>query len=120
MKGSQLEIADRVRNLREERGLTQLDLSRATGLSQATISRIESGEFKNLRGETLTKLSIALRVTTDYLLGRSDAAVPQHPFGIDLGARALLRIFEGLDEENKRTLGAFAEFLEIRANNGLD
>lgn len=115
-----MNVGNRVRDLREERGLTQIDLKRATGLSQATISRIEAGEFQNLRSDTLTKLADSLRVTSDYLLGRSDAAMPQHPFGIDLGAKALLRIFERLDEENKRTLGAFAEFLEIRANNDTD
>lgn len=113
-KGAKLNIGTRVRALREQRGLTQLDLRNATGLSQATISRIEGGEFQNLRGDTLVKLADSLRVTTDYLLGRSDDDVRQHPFGTDLGARALLKIYEGLCEENKRTLGEFAEFLELK------
>jgi transcriptional regulator with XRE-family HTH domain len=118
--GSKLSVGTRVKDLREQRGLTQLDLKNATGLSQATISRIESGEFENLRSDTLTKLADSLRVTSDYLLGRSDAAIQRHPFGIDLGAKELLRIFQGLDEETKRALGSFAEFLEMKANNGLE
>ena len=110
-------IGKRVRGLREERGLTQKDLKEATGLSQATISRIESGEFNNLRGNTVIKLADALRVTTDYLLGRTDASGPQHIFGADLGAKALLNIHELLGMEDKRMLESFAEFLEMRAKD---
>ena len=110
-----MNIGGRVRELREKRGLTQLDLTKATGLSQATISRIESGEFENLRGKTLVKLADSLRVTTDYLLGRTDKASPQHIFGVDLGAKALLKIYQDLDEDGKRMLGAFGEFLEMKS-----
>lgn len=112
-----MNIGGRVRELREKRGLTQLDLKKATGLSQATISRIESGEFENLRGKTLVKLADSLRVTTDYLLGRTDDAGPRHLFGSDLGTKALLEIYQSLDREDKRILESFAEFLEMRAKD---
>ena len=118
-RGNKLNIGTRVKALRGQRGLTQIELKKATGLSQATLSRIESGEFQNLRGDTLVKLADSLRVTTDYLLGRSDSAAPKHAFGSDLGARALLKIYEGLDEDNKRTLGAFAEFIEMKSSSSL-
>lgn len=106
----------RIKDLREQRGLTQRELSAATGRSQATLSRIENGEFKNIRGTTLTQLADSLRISTDYLLGRSDSTAPQHPLGADLGARALLEIYQGLDEEGKRTLGEFAEFLKTKSH----
>lgn len=112
-----MSIGSRVRGLREKRGMNQQDLKRATGVSHATISRIESGEFENLRTETLVKLADALRVTTDYLLGRTDASGPQHIFGADLGAKALLNIYEILGMEDKRTLESFAEFLEMRVKD---
>ena len=59
-------------------------------------------------------------MTTDYLLGRTDESGPQHIFGADLGAKALLKIYQDLDEDGKRTLGAFGEFLEIRSREKLE
>jgi transcriptional regulator with XRE-family HTH domain len=49
--------------------MTQEQLATATGLKQFHISRIESGDIKDVKGDTLARLSKALRVTTDFLLG---------------------------------------------------
>jgi transcriptional regulator with XRE-family HTH domain len=40
----------------------------ATGLRQFHISRIESGDIKDVKGETLRRLARALRVSADFLL----------------------------------------------------
>ena len=63
----------RLRTARQTlRGMTQVDLARATGLPASSIAHFEGGgrkpSFDNLR-----KLANALDVTTDYLLGRIDA-----------------------------------------------
>jgi len=62
-------LGERVRKRRSELGLTQEQLSAATGLKQFHISRIESGAIKDVKGETLVRLARALRVRTDFLLG---------------------------------------------------
>jgi len=62
-------LGERVRKRRSELGLTQEQLSAATGLKQFHISRIESGDIKDVKGETLVRLARALRVRTDFLLG---------------------------------------------------
>ena len=61
-------LGDRVRQRRGELDLTQEQLAAATGLKQFHISRIESGDIKDVKGETLRRLARALRVTTDFLL----------------------------------------------------
>ena len=61
-------LGDRVRQMRGELDLTQEQLAAATGLKQFHISRIESGDIKDVKGETLRRLARALRVTTDFLL----------------------------------------------------
>ena len=62
---------ERLRTAREMRGLSQADLAAKTGLPPSSIAHFEGGKrkpsFDNLR-----KLSEALSVTTDYLLGRAD------------------------------------------------
>lgn len=54
-------VTNSVRLVREARGLTQEDLARASGVSQNSISRIETGERKP-RKSTLAKLAKALEV----------------------------------------------------------
>ena len=65
----------RLRDAREMRELSQLELAERARLQQAAISHYESGarrpSLQNLR-----RLSEALEVTTDYLVGRSESAEP--------------------------------------------
>ena len=44
-------FCDRLRSLREEKGLTLYQLSRMIGVSEATVQRYESGEIVNPRRE---------------------------------------------------------------------
>lgn len=47
--------------------LTQKDLSDKTGIAQSYIARLEKGEFKNPRKETLEKLAAAMGTTVNWL-----------------------------------------------------
>ena len=49
----------KLRDLRRERGLSQLDLELESGLNRTEISRIENG-LKNIEFATIVKLAIAL------------------------------------------------------------
>jgi transcriptional regulator with XRE-family HTH domain len=66
-------LGDRVRQRRDELELTQEQLAAASGLKQFHISRIESGDIKDVKGETLRRLARALRVTSDFLLEIAEA-----------------------------------------------
>lgn len=61
------ELAKRVKELRNRRGLSQELLAENTGLSLRTIQRIENGETTP-RGDTLQRLSIALQVSPDEIV----------------------------------------------------
>lgn len=60
-------VAEGLRRIREEKGLTIPDLSKATGIAQATIYRIEAGETKRIRGSTLQKLATAFGMSMSDL-----------------------------------------------------
>jgi len=62
-------LGERIRQRRDELGLTQEQLATATGLKQFHISRIENGDIKDVKGDTLRRLALALRITSDFLLG---------------------------------------------------
>ncbi|RYY39029.1 MAG: XRE family transcriptional regulator [Chitinophagaceae bacterium] len=54
-------FGSRLRQLRELRGLSQLDLELASGINRTEISRIENGQ-KNIELATIVRLAIALDV----------------------------------------------------------
>ncbi len=62
---------NRIRNLREDRDLRQIDVAKATGIDQKTLSNYETGKT-NPDSYALIKLADFFDVTIDYLVGRSD------------------------------------------------
>lgn len=63
-----LSFGNRVRLLREKNHWSQKELSDISGITQATISRIESGKSKELGSFTLRNLARVLGVTMESLL----------------------------------------------------
>ena len=61
----------RLRQLRERRGLTQRALGELCGLSKNVITHYECGDF-GPTAHSLIALADFFNVSTDYLLGRSD------------------------------------------------
>jgi transcriptional regulator with XRE-family HTH domain len=66
---------ERIRNLREDRDLTQQDLANLLNCTQACYSHYESGK-RDIPTEVLTKLADFYSVSTDYLLGRTNQKAP--------------------------------------------
>lgn len=64
-------IINRIRTLREDRDLRQIDVSNATGIDQKTLSNYETGKT-NPDSFAIIKLAEFFNVTTDHLLGVSE------------------------------------------------
>ncbi|MCQ2400147.1 MAG: helix-turn-helix domain-containing protein [Clostridia bacterium] len=64
-------FSERLKELRQEKGLTIEGLARETGLSKSAISRWELSQADVL-SRYLVVLADYFGVTTDYLLGRED------------------------------------------------
>ena len=101
---------DRLRRARESRSLSQAELAKMADLQPAAISHFETGQrapsFDNLR-----KLSDALEVSVDYLLGRIDEE--QHGRGLASAPRAqqLFRHAEKLSDKSFSALEMMAKAL---------
>ena len=61
----------RIRDLREDLDLRQVDVANATGIDQKTLSNYETGKT-NPDSFSILKLADFFNVTTDYLLGYSE------------------------------------------------
>jgi repressor LexA len=64
-------LGERIRQLRQNKGLTQQKLAEMLNTTNATISNYETGA-STPDYETLQKIADIFNVTTDYLLGRTD------------------------------------------------
>lgn len=64
-------VGQRIKNIREQRGLTQEQLAENVNVSRSTIAGAENGK---LTFDTLCMLADYLDTSTDYLLGRAEAA----------------------------------------------
>lgn len=62
---------NRLKELRKEKGYTQIKIQMLTGIDQSDYSKIESGK-RYYTFEQCRKLAIALDISMDYLAGLTD------------------------------------------------
>lgn len=65
---------NRIRMLREDKDLRQIDVANATGIDQKTLSNYETGKT-NPDCEALILLADFFNVSIDYLVGRTDIII---------------------------------------------
>jgi transcriptional regulator with XRE-family HTH domain len=63
-----MDIGKRIRDLREERGLTQREVARRAGLTPSGVGFIEHGQTRNPSAETVMAVARALGVPVEELL----------------------------------------------------
>lgn len=69
-----MNIGRRIKNLREEHGLTQLAFAKILNVNNSTLSQYESGD-RVPSDATKVKIANYFQVTLDYLMGRTDEKV---------------------------------------------
>lgn len=65
---------NRIRDLREDRDLRQIDVADATGIDQKTLSNYETGKT-NPDSYAIIKLADFFEVSADYLIGRETSSM---------------------------------------------
>lgn len=66
----------RIRDLREDKDLTQLQIAQILGMSQTGYSKYETGE-NDIPTAILIKMAEFYNVSIDYILGQTDVPVRQ-------------------------------------------
>lgn len=96
-------FSERLKQVRESRGWSQLDLANKCGLQATAISHFETGS-RSPSFDNLKRLADALSVSSDYLLGRSDDPALAGP-----EAASLFRDVEKLSSEDIEMLKMMKE-----------
>ena len=68
-------FVNRLKNLRKEKGLTQIQMQFLTGIDQSDYSKIENGK-RYYTFEQCKRIAIALDTSMDYLAGLTDDKKP--------------------------------------------
>ncbi|MFC4768694.1 helix-turn-helix domain-containing protein [Effusibacillus consociatus] len=63
-------IGEKIKNLREARGWTQIYLAEKIGMNNSVLSRIEAGK-RPVEDHEIKQFADVFEVSTDYLLGRT-------------------------------------------------
>lgn len=108
------DIGSKVVTLRSKLGMSQKDLADASGIPQATVSRIEREIIQQPRLEVLRKLAEALHVTVDYLADRTDAMSGNDVVSSDPRAEAIFRGYGDMSEQERAELMSFVRFLQSK------
>lgn len=110
-----MKLSERLSQLREKKGLNQKEAAVALNIQYATYNKYETGSSKPTY-ETLIEIARFYGCTTDYLLGVSSAASPDHA---DIAARTGLRgeAIKCLEEMHSDALQGYRPI--IRAINDL-
>lgn len=105
-----MEFSERLKDLRKQAGLTQVDVAERLGVSQPAYASWERG-IKKPTQENLVKIAQVLNVSVDYLVGNSEERTDELD-NIEL----LFRInSKGLTEEEKEVFKKeLIEFMEER------
>ena len=98
------EFGKRLKVLIETKKVSAAQLSRMTGISEATISRYLSGQYEAKQGN-IFKISQALLVSPDYLLGSEDN------IEIHYGEKELMYIYNALSLSGKDKVLEYAGML---------
>lgn len=113
----------RLKELREEKGLTQKELSKLISASQSKIAMWETGN-RDPNSEDIIYLSKLFEVTTDYILGCNDEKKSSHNIKNSIfqstpsnNEKELLKIFNKLKTETyqEKAINQFKGYVDCLA-----
>ncbi|WP_291365290.1 helix-turn-helix domain-containing protein [Acetobacter sp. UBA5411] len=110
-------LGQRIKRLRVERELNQVEIHAATGIDRTYLSRMENKDVAS-QWEKMCALADLLEVSLDYL--RHGSQIPTFKAGSEViedpDERSLLRMWRAMDEPEKAALRAVAERLASKAD----
>ena len=97
-------------NRRKALGLTQRQIAELVDVSEATVSRWESGEIANMRRDRIAAYAKALKTTPSFIMsGEEPQTVAPAPVILAPAQSALLASFDQLNEEGQSKVIGYAE-----------
>lgn len=97
-------MAQRIKQLRQERGLTLEQVAEVVGVGKSTVRKWETGMIANMRRDKIADLAKALGTTPAYLMGwkeEEDKKDSPNDLPITEGEKMLLNLFRKIPESDR-------------------
>ena len=111
-----MEMKDKIKQRREELGLTLEEVGNIVGVGKSTVRKWETGDIANMRRDKIAKLAVALCTSPAYLLGYDETEKTADPKADSLSPKEneLLTLYRGVNPDGQRYILQQAEFANSR------
>lgn len=113
-----MEMGNRIKRLREEKGMTLEELGDKVGVGKSTVRKWETGMIANMKRDKIAKLADALDVSPGYLMGWEAPEPDDAELLSDmLGDQQLLKymsIVKNMDAAQKEQVYSYIEFVSLK------
>lgn len=101
-----MEMSERIKLLRKEKGLTLEEVGNRVGVGKSTVRKWESGQIANMRRDKIALLAAALGVTPTQLMGWDEIEQKEEePAPTSAEEREeFARLFASLEPENRERI----------------
>lgn len=99
-------MARRIKELRQAKGLTLEQVASVVGVGKSTVRKWETGMIANMKRDKIADLARALGTTPAYLMGWSDDQhsddIPSPEIQLSEGEKVLIDLFRRVPEESQQ------------------
>ena len=111
-----MKTAEKIKLLRNKKGLSQEELGNLVGVQKAAINKYETGRVVNIKKSMLQKLADALEVSPADLLDDAKEDLVLVPmeldlFGVDDQSKAILDLLSRMTDAEKQELLDYMKYL---------
>lgn len=94
-------MAQRIKILRQEKGLTLEQVAEVVGVGKSTVRKWETGMIANMRRDKIADLAKALGTTPAYLMGWNDAEKSPSEVVLTEGEKLMLDLFRQIPKDRQ-------------------
>lgn len=121
MEYKNMELKDIIKFRRKELNLNLLDIAKACDVSEATVSRWESGNIGDMKRSRIAALSKILKISPAIIVGTTDndnKDAQSRSNGLSNQEKNLLNIYRDLDDKGQHTVDTVArmEFERVKGD----
>ncbi len=95
-------MAQRIKQLRKERGLTLENVAAVVGVGKSTVRKWETGMIANMKRDKIASLATALGTTPEYLMGWDEKKDSPGELQLTEGEKILLDLFNRVPEDQQQ------------------
>lgn len=111
-------MAQRIKELRQQRGLTLEQVATIVGVGKSTVRKWETGMIANMKRDKIASLAMALGTTPAYLMGweenEEEKEIPGEAMRLTEDEKMLLNLFRQIPEDQQKV---FLEMGRVYANS---